>query len=403
MTRLLGLSNAFLKSIDSNLKTIYLQYIRDKTRYRELIDRLKYIRSQIDECAISARIDYLIARLNRLPTAIKNIVEVYKDEKLVGVLCDNIEKPQIEFIRDETEITCTHENSNENIEHDFQDITDEIVVYDDVSEFDNTNSPVLISLYTHDYRTFSGFTCIMLISTPEKTFAIDTLNVRDLRHKLFHCGTVKYFHCSKCYVSYKREFGNLGCYKTFNIETELYVDWRIRPLNKVMMNILKEDAMKMQSALTRKEVIVEQRVLYHLSEYNYTLFADENVNISELTHLFLTFYGIDGKNFHAAHSVLKLRNFIAKSNNESPWYVLTDKQVVILIVKKPETQESFLMVMERTSALAKEHMSDIVLIFRNLESEKVVVRPSPLAFNREESSEENKQDSDSTFSITDNS
>lgn len=399
MTKLFTLSNTFLKSIDHNLKSIYIQYLRDNTRYNELVQRLKHLRSQIDEGRITARIDYLISRINRNPRVKKNIVEVYKDNKLVGILCDNIEKPHISIMRDETHVECDHNLKDvvQNYPRNDSNMLD-MTMCTNLDDIDLEDGILFISLYMHDYRSFAGFTCVMLISTLHKTYVIDTLSIRDVRHKLWHCGTRKIFHCSKCVESFQREFGSLGCFTSLNHSTDVYVDWRIRPINNVMMDILKHDVLKMISN-SQNISQPESKNIINASSYDYTLFTNEDIEISELTNVFMVYYNISKTDYDVVYNILKLRNFVASSNNESPWYVMTDKQVVRLIVEKPETSESFMRVIKRASALAREHIFDIVLIIRNFRRDEESTGLDARLF--EDEIEEQESDNVSTFSISD--
>lgn len=398
MANLLNLSNAFLKSIDNNLKTIYLQYVRDNSRYKELIARLQHIRSQIDEGRISARIDYLISRIKRQPRTEKRIVEVVKDDKVIGILCDNIEKPYIGFVRDETPISCSHAIGADDIVYSFnKEQLPEIFIKEDISDFDDLKGPLFISLYTHDYRSFAGFTCLILVSSLNKAVVVDTLTVRNLKHKIFHCGTVKFFHCKRCVDYFKREFGDIGCYSSLEKTTDVYVDWRIRPLSKVMVGILNDDLSKMINGF---KATTEPRSTNDALKYNYTLFTDEKLEIADLTYTFMEFYRIEKLNYDVAYNILKLRNFIARSNNESPWYVLTDRQVVQLVVKKPETSEAFQRVLLRISALAREHIFDFVLIIKNMRRDEREVVPVAHLFEPENAVENCESDEVSEFSVT---
>ncbi|KAM0684981.1 hypothetical protein COBT_003810, partial [Conglomerata obtusa] len=56
-----------------------------------------------------ARIDMIICKLLREQNTNCRIVKVYRGDKLLGVVGDNVIKPNILFLKNNTEIVCNHE------------------------------------------------------------------------------------------------------------------------------------------------------------------------------------------------------------------------------------------------------------------------------------------------------
>ncbi|KAM0684767.1 hypothetical protein COBT_004025, partial [Conglomerata obtusa] len=72
----------------------------------------------------------------------------------------------------------------------------------------------------------------------------------------------------------------------------------------------------------------------------------------------------DNRNY--VNEIIKLRYFIAKNNNESIDYVMTDKQLIDIIYTKPINRQDFIDSLGRMSALVREHMCDIILIIKKI-------------------------------------
>ena len=150
-------------------------------------------------------------------------------------------------------------------------------VIDDVESFDammNTllhRKEIAMDLQQHTYRSFGGFTCLMLISTRDEDFIIDTIKLWDNMHKLQLITAdpkiLKVFHnCENDILCLQRDFGLyiINSFDTYYAVKELKYptlslahqvkvlcgivlkqkcqmeDWRQRPLNEVMLTYARD-------------------------------------------------------------------------------------------------------------------------------------------------------------------
>ncbi|KAM0675159.1 Exosome component 10 [Gurleya vavrai] len=397
MKNLIDLSTSLVQKTNSHLSQIFAEYKSDPLKYNEILIKINNLKKFITEEKSIARIDMIICKLNSTIINKNRIIKITRDGKLLGVVCDNIIKPVINIEKCDEIFDCNHNlKMNQN---NFNGIYDEnnFLLIEDYDNLNNILSeiqgPVMIKIYKHDYRTFKPFTCFILIVTQQNYFLIDTLKLRKIKNDFFKCKNYKLFHCLNCKIQFENEFCNLGCFEVMEGRTNIFCDWRIRPLNTILKEIIKNDVslliedfqyfLKQKEEKKREELISKKCIFKYnskifknelgLDSENYNKLNDyhtEDASFSNVGDIFVKKYTISEDNKKLVDEILKLRCFIAKSNNESLFYVLTDNQVLNLIYKKPLNRDDFIECLGRMSALAREHCCDFTMIIQQFEKEE---------------------------------
>lgn len=305
------------------------------------------------EDTILSRIDKIYkAALNTNHTNVadSNIIKIIQNnDELIGMI-GNVVKPMIEEIDIGKENTCEckvplmgldtgHDNV---VINSFIHITSNnlCVLLDSITNMTMTNNKILLHAYTHSYRTYLPFTCFFLIKISNTNYLIDTLKFKSILadkslHSLWGCGCHKYLS-RKTYNTLKEEFKvGICCYRTVEVNEVYLVDYRIRPLDDEMLRI------RIGEESFDDDISKDMR----------------NITVSDVANA-------DSKilSSNILEQLLKLRDFIAKSNNESVGYVLTNTQIKTLMDNLPKNKEEFKMLVGRCSPLLRAHIEDVLFI-----------------------------------------
>lgn len=220
----------------------------------------------------------------------------------------------------------------------------------ELRNIDQTLSNVCISVFDHDYRSYEGFACIIAVYvTSGVVYIIDAIKFRDIITdlRLLRHSVNKIIHCRKCVERLKKDFGEIQAYQNFDFpETKIYIDWRIRPLPSELIDII----------CTNLTMMVECLNDNLPAEVHYPSLEDEFLVFTEK-------YGFPS-NHEIAQNLFKLRQYLAKKNDESPNYIITDSQLCDLIVNNPTEIEEFDTLFQRMSPLLRLHAIDFLLILR---------------------------------------
>ncbi|ADM12602.1 uncharacterized protein Eint_111020 [Encephalitozoon intestinalis ATCC 50506] len=277
-----------------------------------------------------------------------SVVIVTKNKKLVCVLGEEIVKPRIESI-DAEDSKCSHTP----FFYEFKPFGSTVYVetLDQLLDVDKRITQAAIEVFDHTYRSYRGFSCLISVGDTEGCiYIIDAIRFRAAipRLALLKCGVPKIVHCEQCVQRLLQDFKHIGCFRNYEISSDMvFIDWRIRPVPKFLLEVLCKGVQKIREMLERG---VETRT-YCSKE------IDEVEDIAVR-------YGIKSNNDNdILKALLKLRRFLAKNNDESVHYVMTDDQVVRLLRVKPDTQDKFLGEIGRLSPLARQHAMDFLLVF----------------------------------------
>lgn len=307
-----------------------------------------------DEDLIMARIDKIYKSLNNSvvvpPTLVKlyhgNGEHTYGDTvtgAFVGLIGQNIIKPLVEDVEMHMRYECGCE---------VPEIPASLCVFgEDLTWVDESNinsflesvrnsKHVLMHAYLHTYRTYLPFTCVFLVRTDCDTYVVDALKHKRLVAMLSYDCTYRKYMNGKTLLALREEFKVVPCcYSLVKVHECYFVDFRIRPMQDELLHL---------DITPEKD---DEAVLESVKQTEERIGAQNNIT---------------GGKRKALDDILKLRDFVAKNNNESVNYVLTERQLSLILEKMPKTKIQFKSVLPRCSPILRAHIEDILFILNEV-------------------------------------
>ncbi|KAG5859019.1 hypothetical protein KMI_09g14460 [Encephalitozoon hellem] len=274
------------------------------------------------------------------------IVVITKNKKPICILGKEVVKPRIESINAGS-INCTHTPSF--CKFKAFSSTVHVKTLAQLLDIDKHITQAAIEVFDHTYRSYEGFTCLISVGdTNGNIYIIDAIKFRAFipRLALLKCNVPKIIHCGGCVERLLRDFKQLGCFRNYEIPSDtIFIDWRIRPVPRFLLEVLYRGVQEIREMVANG---VEMEV--YCSKKN-----DETKEMALR-------YGISNDG-GLLEDLLKLREFLAKSNDESVQYVMTDDQIVRLLKAKPTSQRKMADELRRLSPIARQHIMDFLLLF----------------------------------------
>ncbi|XP_014256853.1 exosome component 10 isoform X1 [Cimex lectularius] len=290
-----------------------------------------------------------------------------------------------------------------------------------------------VDLEHHSYRSFMGFTCLMQISTKDTDFIIDALK---LRHKMHILNTVftkpnilKIFHGASNDIDWlQRDFSLyvVNMFDTYQaakvldfpklslayllkhyckIEAskkfQLY-DWRIRPLPNKAKNYAREDThyliyiyQMMNNELFAKgngprliDVVYKKSIETCKQVYMKPL-LDENSHMNLYRRMGRPF---DTRQLFALKEIYKWRDNVAREEDESPGYVLSNHMMMQMAQTLPREVQGILACCNPIPPLVRQHAVDIHKIILKAKEVPLVKEDSEVSCESEGETEEEEPD-----------
>ncbi|EHY64834.1 hypothetical protein NERG_02237 [Nematocida ausubeli] len=269
------------------------------------------------------------------------------------------------------------------------DITPIIYYIKTEEECEMANSHIMqekiigVDIKTHKFRSYSGFTCYIQVATLESVYIFDMIELRNHSKlltfwsepsivKVFYKASEKIAWLRKdlqyTVVSYidllslhgypEEPIRNLGRAVFYSTGRQVrkklqLMDWRYKPVSDEMYTDLTEQvgylllaAAGMISRCTEKEFV---------SGYKYGVEAVQEPLTPEE---FLLAKGIEPT--ESLVKIVMLRDFIAKQEDESPQFLMTDRQLVRFIKEQPSSPEQIFSLFKKISPLFKANMNNFV-------------------------------------------
>ncbi|UYI26318.1 ribosomal RNA-processing protein 6 [Encephalitozoon cuniculi] len=275
-----------------------------------------------------------------------SVVIITRDKVPICILGEEIAKPSIEDIDIES-VECSHTPSF----HEFMPFSNTVFVNTKAQllAIDRTITQAAIEVFDHTYRSYEGFVCFISAGdTRGNVYVIDAIKLRTVipRLRLLGCNVPKIVHYGNCVQRLLKDFKHLGCYRSYEIPSDMvFIDWRIRPVPEFLLEVLCKGVCRIGEMLANG---VKMKT-------SCTKEVDDVEDIASR-------YSISS-NRDVLRALLRLRRFLAKSNDESVHYVMTDDQVVKLLEIRPDTRDKLLGGLRRLSPLARQHVMDFLYIF----------------------------------------
>lgn len=338
------ISSLDLKNEKDFLKIEYLrkalsQWIKP---FEKAEDNISILFSKINSASSERNDESVYIRFN-------NEIIAVVSEKIIKTEIKQIDKNVTECFCDSFEIPHFMKIKN----------TSFISTEEELLEIDKKLDYACISVYDHDYRSYEGFSCYIAILTPYgDLFILDAIKFRAIipNLRLLTCSVKKILHSQRCAKRLMIDFGTIGCFCNFDVpERGIYIDWRIRPMTDYLMSHITNDI---------NECIEKINMKIASNKFEPELVAD----FCE----FITKFDIR-TNLVIVEDLFRLRRYLAKKNDESVRYVMTDNQLCSLIANFPTTVDEFEALLPKISSILRLHVVDFILIlkkgFRNFSLE----------------------------------
>eukprot|EP01102_Stenamoeba_stenopodia_P020888 TRINITY_DN8292_c0_g1_i1.p1 TRINITY_DN8292_c0_g1~~TRINITY_DN8292_c0_g1_i1.p1 ORF type:complete len:1022 (-),score=235.38 TRINITY_DN8292_c0_g1_i1:83-3148(-) len=263
---------------------------------------------------------------------------------------------------------------------------------------------IAIDLENHSYRSFSGFVCLMQISTRNEDFLVDALELRAHLHLLNSSFTnpkiIKVLHGADSDVVWlQRDFGIylvnlfdtgqaarvlelpsfalaylLKSYCNINADKKYQLaDWRIRPLPEEMLKYAREDTHYLLYIydMLRNELITRGNASNNLLLAVWNRSKDiskkkyEKELLDDNTHLLLYHkYNLsyNPQQMRAFKEIFKWRDHTAREEDESTRYVLPNHMMFHIAEVLPTEMEALLACCNPVPPLVRINAADLVQI-----------------------------------------
>eukprot|EP01080_Neovahlkampfia_damariscottae_P006229 gene6229-10235_t len=259
-------------------------------------------------------------------------------------------------------------------------------------------SIIAIDLEQHSYRTFQGFVCLMQISTRQEDFLIDTLALRKHMHHLNSCFTnpkiLKVLHGSENDILWlQRDFGlyivNLfdtgqACrvleFPNFSyayllkyfcgIEADKKYqlsDWRVRPLPNELISYARQDTHHLLYIYDRLRNLLcqepQKKLMIQVLEKSKEICKSryEKVLWTEASYLsYLKTNSFNKQQQEIFRRLFNWRDRIAREEDESLRYVLSDASLFLVAENLPKTIEKFFSMISPVPPLVRKYRQEIM-------------------------------------------
>lgn len=391
------------------VKTVNMIIQKMDTRNKDHMKIIDELRSKIKKVMMKCEnseflVNSILSKIEENKKTCNDVVYVRKEGNIKAIISRDVLKPTIYDVK-KLEIHCECLMSPFGV---FNTFNGYFIVEkeEDLRVLDSHLKEVVLCIFDHEYRSFEGFTCLIGIYVPEGyVYIIDALKFRDViaQLRLFTCQVKKIFHSQKDVERVLNDFGSMGCYQNFNVpESNVYVDWRIRPLNEILCSII-------CSELIETVEKVNNRFITEVHEKSTKNELEE----------FLNTYNLGDTLSDLTSDLLKLRTYLARNNDESVQFVMTDDQLYSIIINKPSNVQEFEVLFERMSSVLRLHVGDFLLILNkkspgfsleNLKTKSVISVDDSLkeeitnrhrSFEKSNENELNREESDFSFEISD--
>lgn len=242
-----------------------------------------------------------------------------------------------------------------------------------------------VDVKTHRFRSYKGFTCYIQVSTSNAIYIFDMMALRNHSELLtfWEAPIVKVFYKElekkewlKKDLNYRvlhsvnllsfsglpREIHRLGAAVKYatgeNLEKQFHlVDWRHTPMSQEMYIELIEQvkyllpvAVSLARSTNMQEFVEAYRYAQEPTKQKLTpealMMANQIEPEESLVKIFL------------------LRDFIAKQEDESPQFLMTDRQLITFIREKPSTPEEVFALFQNISPLFKANLNNFIKLLQ---------------------------------------
>ncbi|KRH92530.1 Exosome 3'-5' exoribonuclease complex, subunit PM/SCL-100 (Rrp6) [Pseudoloma neurophilia] len=388
------------------------------------LSELKEIVKELNDLIKSE--DYYLERIDYLHSTGKTLfvsknIEIFKDQKKIGLIGQNILKPvlvnkeieknftlqhkdsegdftlqqkdsKVDFTsqqkdskvdstsqQKDSQINSTSHHKDSKLDFSFESFQklkerqyitnqaefDKMVQYLEQKENTN-NSTIMLHVFSHGYHSYLPYVCYLMIRSQHYDFMIDMLKYSEISiENILTCKFYKLIDVQSLWTISRQFKVKLCCFQIVNLKERYLVDWRIKAddfwFDVVLFNDFTEKDLKQLKQYEKNDKLginkkYEQfnKLKHMVEKYSDTDFLQPYDSKSDLEFSFEKIMAFEnGLDESKLMKLLKLRDFIAKTNNESRDYVMTDRQIHSVLKNKT---------VERMSPLMRAHLADITFI-----------------------------------------
>jgi hypothetical protein len=209
---------------------------------------------------------------------------------------------------------------------------------EDFSSMMGTLDRFIIDVYDHSYRTYIPFVCyIVLINSDGFIYIINSLSLRKniIESGLFKCKYQKVF-INLSYKKLKVDYQDISCYRILDINIEdvpfrrylissdTQIDWRIPNIQLYLKKYIQERSINLiNNCKINKN---KDNICREDDDFLY-LDKDSDSYFTIFKNYLTSKYSLEDDEYLL--SLLRNRENIAKINNESIYYVMTNTQLIL--------------------------------------------------------------------------
>ncbi|OQS55047.1 hypothetical protein EHP00_1809 [Ecytonucleospora hepatopenaei] len=354
-----------LRNRINNLYRVFIQFIQKQNEHGINLDLSKFL-NKLEKtrrifCNAEQQLDTIQTRKSLSNKNGEEILQIWENEGIKAIVAKRISKPNIIHVEKVKEMcNCEVEIERFSFESNYKQIL-VIDKLEDLKKLEENLKTCTIEVFEHKYRTFKPFICyigIYLINA--EIYIVDMLRFKSVlrESKLLRCGIPKILHCEECARLLTQEFGDIGCYINFpQTEKSIYVDWRIRPIIPIMIDVIVKSLKNTVEKL--KENIPFEKYMETEEEDFLEVFKAQNC-LQE--------------HYEALSEILETRAYYARMCNESVEYILSDEQILIFLQSCPKTMADVDVCLPRLSAEIRPYMTDFLTILNSKQKEFSIKR-----------------------------
>ncbi|KAM0686732.1 hypothetical protein COBT_002040 [Conglomerata obtusa] len=106
---LTSLSTQLITHTNKNLQSIFDEYKTNTKLYNHVLTHIQQLKYKIKEVQTQTRIEMIICKILKEQNTNCRIVKAYREDKPLGVVSDNVIRPDILFYKNNEEVVCNHE------------------------------------------------------------------------------------------------------------------------------------------------------------------------------------------------------------------------------------------------------------------------------------------------------
>ena len=365
MTTLFKETEILLKKIKRDFSGLLSLYYSDRDRYENIKYKISQLSNKIDIIKIEEKLNKIenIKKNDEEHTkkekeSENNTILVKKENKVLFVLGNRIEKIDIK-LENIKKVKSSYSEIKTQLNDAFVDklkkgvlnIAEiEIDTFSDFIKCLNNEDLIIVDSKSHSYRYYNETATIIVFYVANSIFYLDCFKnleiLNSISDYLHNKKILMTFDSSKSLKFFFQHYYEIS--SNYLKKSVIYVDWRIRPINETLTNIIRCDIEIILSALIDNRELKMKEVV-----------ECEPVDILQLFQA----TKLSKTNFELFCKMLKLRDYLAKEFNESPDFIITIPKISALINFEPKDEDDIKKCLNLMSPVVRSNIKDFLNLF----------------------------------------